>query len=97
MALGDVDGDGRLDLYTANYRTWTMRDSFSMRLKVKMIDGRRVITMVNGRATTEPDLVGRFSIDATGNINENGEADVLYHNGGSGHFTPVSFTRTARF
>ena len=92
MALADIDGDGTLDLYVANYRTSTMRDTFSMRIKVNQIEGKPVITMVNGRPVTEPDLVGRFTINEAGVIVENGEADVLYLNDGRGHFTPVSFT-----
>ena len=92
MALADIDGDGTLDLYVANYRTSTMRDTFSMRIKVNQVAGRPVITAVNGRPVTEPDLVGRFSINEAGAIIENGEADVLYTNDGHGHFTPVSFT-----
>src|SRR5439155_11884710 len=91
IALGDIDGDGDLDLYVANYRTSTMRDTFSMRIKVNQVAGRPVITAVNGRPVTAPDLVGRFTINEAGAIVENGEADVLYTNDGRGHFAPVSF------
>src|SRR5437763_8832161 len=69
-----------------------MRDTFSMRIKVNQVAGRPVITAVNGRPVTEPDLVGRFSINEAGAIIENGEADVLYTNDGHGHFAPVPFT-----
>jgi len=92
MALADIDGDGDLDLYVANYRTSTMRDTFSMRIKVNQIEGKPVVTKVNGRPVTEPDLVGRFTINGAGVIVENGEADALYLNDGRGRFTPVSFT-----
>jgi enediyne biosynthesis protein E4 len=92
MALADIDGDGYLDLYVANYRTSTMRDAFSMRLSVAMIDGRPVVTRVDGRPVTEPDLVGRYTISPQGVPIEHGEVDLLYRNDGTGRFTVVPFT-----
>jgi enediyne biosynthesis protein E4 len=91
MTLADVDGDGDLDLYAANYRSTTMRDTFGMRLRIRQVDGRPVITRVNDRPVTDPDLIGRFTIDERGNIIENGEADHFYLNDGAGHFRLVPF------
>ena len=39
MALADIDGDGDLDLYVANYRTTTVRDS-PVTVKVKKVGGK---------------------------------------------------------
>ncbi len=95
MALADIDGDGDLDLYVANYRSTTVRDDFRQNIEVKSVDGHPEVVSVNGRSVTEPDLVGRFSVDASGTLTENGEADVLYLNDGHGKFSPVSFTSGA--
>lgn len=92
LALADVDDDGDLDVYVANYRVDTVRDRFSARLTMNRVDGRLVVTAYEGRPTTEPDLVGRFTVDAAGGLIENGQADVLFLNNGGSRFEPVAFT-----
>ncbi|MGD0537073.1 MAG: FG-GAP-like repeat-containing protein [Verrucomicrobiota bacterium] len=91
-ALADVDGNGTLDLYVANYRRTTYRD-MSQAVYTLGNDGTNIVVKaVGGRPTTEPDLVGRFTATADHRIVENGEPDVLYLNDGHGHFTVVPFT-----
>ena len=87
----DVDGDGDLDLYLANYRAVTLRDEPNGKFGIKQDGARQRIVTYNGRPTTAPDLVGRFYLTPTG-PKENGQPDVLLLNDGLGHFTPVSWT-----
>src|SRR5947207_1567189 len=92
LALADIDGDGDLDVYIANYRADTIRDHPQTHLHGNTVNGKPVILSVNGRSVTEPDLIGRFKLSENGKIEEHGEADVLLRNEGGGKFTPVSFT-----
>ena len=80
LALADIDGNGSLDLYVANYRTDDIRD----RARVE-------VQRVNGRMEVAPWLRDRVILGEEGLL-EYGEPDVLYLNDGKGHFSPVPWT-----
>ncbi|PYJ81027.1 MAG: hypothetical protein DME22_22255, partial [Verrucomicrobia bacterium] len=92
LALADVDGDGFLDLYVANYRATTFRDEPDKKYRVSTANNQYELLAVDGRPVTAPDLRGRFTVDPVSGVLENGEADVLYHNDGHGKFVPLSWT-----
>jgi hypothetical protein len=99
LAFGDIDGDGDLDGYIANYRTVTIRDQPNTRFSLREVQGRQQVVSVDGVPVSDPELANRFNFQITaeggrGNFayDENGEADVLLRNDGGGHFVPVPFT-----
>lgn len=92
MALADIEGDGDLDLYVANFRPETIKDQPTTRFRIRADKGTPIVTAVNDRPATAPDLTNRFVVMPSGTVLEQGEPDVLYLNDGEGKFTPLSFT-----
>ncbi|HEX7860978.1 MAG TPA: VCBS repeat-containing protein [Verrucomicrobiae bacterium] len=91
LAIADVNRDGLLDIYVVNYRNSTFRDEPEKRFRVVPRAGKYEITLVDGRPTTEPDLVGRFSADPQLGLMEHGEPDMLFINQGNAKFRRVQW------
>jgi hypothetical protein len=81
MALADIDGNGSLDLYVANYGVNSLLRSGGA-LSYQMVDGKPVVT---GRHAKRIKVI-------EGIMYELGEPDVLYLNNSRGQFRPVSWT-----
>jgi enediyne biosynthesis protein E4 len=96
MALADIDGNGTLDLYVCNYATSKIEDHPNARFDSRVVDGKIVITAIDGVSTTSPELTNRYFVDETRTVRELGEPDLLYLNDGRGYFQPVPWT-TGRF
>ena len=96
--LADVDGDGDLDLYVANYKATTMLDSLSPQERafdqlVKRIEGRYEI--VPSRRDNYR-VVLRDDIRAV-SVVQRADPDWFYLNDGAGHFTREMVAGNPRF
>jgi enediyne biosynthesis protein E4 len=80
FTLADIDGNGTLDLYVANYRKDDIRDWL-----------RVPVMLVNKRPTVPPQLRERLLFE-NGVLLEYGEPDLLFLNDGRGHFTLQGWT-----
>lgn len=81
MALADINGDGALDLYVANYRTTTIRSTGFAYLNIA------------GQRSIRPEDRDRLEYTAEGLVLEHGEPDVIYLNDRAGHFRALSWTQ----
>ncbi len=96
--LADVDGDGDLDLYVANYKAITMLDSLSPQERafdqlVKRIDGR--FEIVPSRRDNYR-VVLRDDIRAV-SVVQRADPDWFYLNDGAGHFAREMLAANPRF
>ena len=92
LALADVDGNGTLDLYVCNYAAVKIEDRPNAKFDARTINGRPVLTAIDGVPLTSPELTNRYYVDAEKTVRELGEPDILYLNDGKGKFTTVSWT-----
>src|SRR5262249_37212101 len=82
LTLADIDGDGDLDLYIANYgENSILRSGGQISIR----------TLPNGKQVVSGRYASRVKI-VDGKLMELGESDVLYLNDGHGKFKQVSWT-----
>ncbi len=96
--LADVDGDGDLDLYIANYKAKTMLDSLSP--QERAFD--QLVRKVGGQYQVVPSLRDNYRVivrDDIGGVSvvQRADPDWFYLNDGRGHFTREPLAGNPRF
>jgi len=97
MTLSDVDGDGHLDLYVANYKTRTAMDVYPP--QERAFD--QVVRPVGKRFEVVPKFQQEYRVVdrpeyGLVSMQQRADPDGFYLNDGKGHFTLVPWT-SARF
>ena len=94
VTLSDVDGDGRLDMYVANYKPYTIEDSLppqqhAFNQMVKQVGPKKYEVAPqysrDYKIVMRPDMGGM-------RLTQRGAPDEFYLNDGHGHFTSVPLT-----
>ncbi|HET9708856.1 MAG TPA: VCBS repeat-containing protein, partial [Gemmatimonadales bacterium] len=93
MTLSDVDGDGHLDLYVANYKTRSAMDVYPP--QERTFD--QVVRQVGGRYEVVPKFRDDYRVVdrpeyGLVSMQQRADPDYFYLNDGSGHFTLVPWT-----
>ncbi|MCI0693389.1 FG-GAP-like repeat-containing protein [candidate division KSB1 bacterium] len=91
MALADIEGDGDLDLYIANYKTIRTKDIYSP----YDLTFNNIVQKAGDTYQIAPAFQEHYTLELRGTKLlwlETAEADLLYLNDGQGKFHPVSFT-----
>lgn len=91
-SFADIDGNGTLDLYVCNYATVKIEDRPNAKFDSVNVNGRPVLTAIDGVPMTSPELTNRYFVDAERVVRELGEPDAVYLNDGKGNFRQLSWT-----